>query len=127
MYVIYQHIPYDLLNLPPEKAISYSFCAGCVPWEPTEVERRYLVDHGVGLPAEYGWSSSGFIYCDEDPDYSEKASSVANMTVYTATADIPPSSYVWLPPEKPEILAACPFHHIAVRKDTGEIIEWESG
>ena len=124
MYVIYQHVPYELWSLPPEKAISYSFCDGCRQWRATEQEREYLRQHGVGQPEDFGWSLTGLIYCYEDPEYAEKAAAIANMTVYTASTDIPPSSYVWLPADRPEILAACPYHHLAVLAETGEIIPW---
>jgi hypothetical protein len=124
MYVIWHHVPSELLSLPPDKAISYSFCDGCRQWTPTEQEREYLARHNVSQPEAYGWSLTGLIYCYNDPECDQKGAAVANMTPYTAAASIPASSYVWYPKGQPEVLAGCPYHHIAVLRDTGEIIAW---
>jgi len=124
IHVISHHVPDGLSGLPPEKAISYSFCGGCEHWTPTQEERKYLTEHHVGQPEDFGWELPGLIYCYEDLGCEEKLAAVANMTMYTPATDLPPSSYLWLPAERPDVLVACPYHHVAILAETGELVPW---
>jgi len=126
IYVVWHHVPRALADLPPDKRVAYSFCSGCRKWKASEEELAYLKGHGFWPPDWYGWHLPDIIYCYADPAHRDKIATVADMSIFTGAADIAPSSYVWLPDDQPNVLAACPYHNIAVRRDTGEIVPWDS-
>lgn len=126
IYVAQKHLPRGTSDLPLEKAVAYALATN-TGWIATPEEAAYLHQTDAESSAPYSLGAyAEVIYCFADPAHSEKAASVGNLTTFTSSDQIAPSSYVWLPEEEPEILAACPYHHIAVRKDDGEIVPWKA-
>ncbi len=125
IYLAQWHLPSQTQGLSPDKATAYALGSD-MGWIASSEEVKYLGwdDSGRGHPDMSGFSDS--IFCFDDPQVEEKLKQVPSVTKFTAASDIPPSSYVWYPKDDSLLLAACPYHHIAVRMDTGEIVPWRA-
>ncbi len=121
LYLAQWHLPPGTQGLPQDKRTVYAL-ANDMGWTATVEEVEYLGWKGGGHPDMSGQSDA--IYCFDDPDVETKMEQVPVITSFTAASDIPPSSYVWYPESNPQLLAACPYHRLAVRVDTGELVSW---
>lgn len=119
IYLAQRHLPPSTRGLPPDKATAYAL-ANDTGWTASSEEVRYLGWDARGGRHPDMSGLYGAIYCFDDPRPGE----APIVTSLTASSDIPPSSYVWRPEDAPHLLAACPYHHLAVRQDTGEIVPW---
>ena len=122
LYVACRRLPEGYWGLPIDKAVAYTFASNA-DMQATHDEMAYLGYEATGPRLDLS-TMAEVIYCFEDPQHDVKARSVENLTTFSPAGDIMPSSYVWLPRRHPEVLAACPYHKIAIRSDDGEIVEW---
>jgi hypothetical protein len=123
IFLAQRHLPRQATGLPPDKATAYAL-GNDRGWTASSEEVRYLGwdARGGSSPDMSGFSDA--IYCFDDPDFEAKIKQVPVVTAFTAASDIPPSSYLWYPKDRPGVLAACPYHGIAVLEETGEIVPW---
>ncbi|MFB3881862.1 MAG: hypothetical protein ACE149_11400 [Armatimonadota bacterium] len=125
IYLAQQHLPAQTWGLPPDKATAYAL-GNDMGWTASSEEVRYLGwdARGGGHPDMSGLSDA--VFCFDDPEFDAKMKQVPTVTSFTAAGNIPSSSYHWYPQSDPQVIAACPYHHIAVREDTGEIVPWHA-